>query len=94
MRRSLGSSPPARRRRARALTGGTEERSRSEDMPVSDRGRGRRPRTAGGNGDGLGHGLQALEEAAGGFEAGDPEDLFATAEHDHRRHAHHGVFGD
>jgi len=48
----LECSPPARRRRARALTGGTEERSRSEGTTVSDRGRGRRPRAAGGHGHG------------------------------------------
>jgi len=40
----LERSPPARRRRVRALTGGTEERSRSEGTTVSDRGRCRRPR--------------------------------------------------
>ena len=39
VRRSAGGSPPARRRRARAVTGGTEERSRSEGTAVSDRGR-------------------------------------------------------
>jgi len=33
-------SPPARRRRARALTDGTEERVRSEGTTASDRGRG------------------------------------------------------
>jgi len=37
----LECSPPARRRRARSRTGGTEERVRSEGAPVSDRGRGR-----------------------------------------------------
>ena len=56
-------SPPARQRRARALTGGTEERSRSEGLAVSDRGRGPCPRTAGGhgNGDGDGHGFGGVE---------------------------------
>ncbi len=44
----LECSPPARRRRARARTAGTEERSRSEGTTVSDRGRGPCPRTAGG----------------------------------------------
>jgi len=50
VRRSVGGSQPARRRRARALTGGTEERSRSEGTTVSDRGRGRRPRRRAGTG--------------------------------------------
>jgi hypothetical protein len=74
-RRSAGSSPPARPRRARAVTGGTEERLRSEGGPVSDRGRGRRPWPAGGHGQGhgrgRGHGLTgwgASRNLAGGWE--------------------------
>ena len=43
----LECSPQARRRRARALAGGTEERLRSDGLSVSDRGRGPCPRTAG-----------------------------------------------
>jgi len=44
---SLDCSPLARQRRARALTGRTEERLRSEGTTVSDRGRERSLRTAG-----------------------------------------------
>jgi len=52
-RRDRSRDRPDRAERARAVTGGTEERSRSEGTAVSDRGRGRRPRTAGRLGDWL-----------------------------------------
>jgi len=81
--------------RAALEDGGTDERSRSEGT-LSENAWPRAKTADGGRkqSDGLGHGLQALEEAAGGLEAGDSEDLDAATEYDHRRHAHHGVVGD
>ena len=85
-------APKARCGRGRARP--TSARARRAWRP-RPRGRGRRSRTAGVQVRvKSGHCLQAFEEVVGGFEAGDPKDLFATRKDDHRRHAHHSIFGN
>ena len=74
----LECSPPARRRRARALTGATEKRVRSEGVQVSDRGRGRRPWPAGVSGTGSGTGSTRMRQKKLGARR-PPSDCFGAA---------------